>query len=319
MATGELVMRGQKSTPTRRALLGTIGTGVAAGLLGTDATATRGRQSEYALEQGDECVPIRPISLERPVDAFYDYQLPQEYVSETNGASVGDTARYASAGTTDLQREQTSLVFLYRGPEGVSLVVVHGSVQGSDAGAVTFRLSGLPADGSWVVKDDFYRDPDTGDLAASNYDRWRVEGTDHRIDWTWGDAGTDGGAFRDLGDAFAVTVDPAFNEAAALYDEHYEGTVTEWEFLSASEDAVERISLRMDEPIRLATGHCERGGDDDEDEQGGDEEEDDGTYTVCHEPPGNPNNARTIQVGNESALQSHLDHGDSRGPCSEDE
>ena len=36
--------------------------------------------------------------------------------------------------------------------------------------------------------------------------------------------------------------------------------------------------------------------------------------TVCHLPPGNPENPRTIAVG-ESAVGDHLDHGDDLGEC----
>lgn len=36
--------------------------------------------------------------------------------------------------------------------------------------------------------------------------------------------------------------------------------------------------------------------------------------TICHSPPGNPENKQTIEVGT-SALQAHLDHGDKIGPC----
>jgi hypothetical protein len=36
--------------------------------------------------------------------------------------------------------------------------------------------------------------------------------------------------------------------------------------------------------------------------------------TICHIPPGNPENAHTITI-NKNALQSHLDHGDYIGPC----
>jgi hypothetical protein len=36
--------------------------------------------------------------------------------------------------------------------------------------------------------------------------------------------------------------------------------------------------------------------------------------TLCHRPPGNPNNAHTITVG-ASAVQAHLAHGDTLGPC----
>ncbi len=39
--------------------------------------------------------------------------------------------------------------------------------------------------------------------------------------------------------------------------------------------------------------------------------------TICHIPPGNPDEAHTIVVG-ESAVQAHLDHGDTLGPCDGD-
>jgi polyhydroxybutyrate depolymerase len=41
-----------------------------------------------------------------------------------------------------------------------------------------------------------------------------------------------------------------------------------------------------------------------------------GTVQVCHAPPGNPANARTITVSI-NALPAHLAHGDSEGPCDE--
>jgi hypothetical protein len=37
--------------------------------------------------------------------------------------------------------------------------------------------------------------------------------------------------------------------------------------------------------------------------------------TICHIPPGNPDNAHTICVGN-AAVPAHLDHGDFLGTCS---
>lgn len=39
--------------------------------------------------------------------------------------------------------------------------------------------------------------------------------------------------------------------------------------------------------------------------------------TICHIPPGNPNAAHTIQVGSENAVEAHLAHGDTEGPCPE--
>jgi len=38
---------------------------------------------------------------------------------------------------------------------------------------------------------------------------------------------------------------------------------------------------------------------------------------ICHRPPGNPSNARTLKVG-ASAVSAHLAHGDSLGECSSD-
>ena len=44
----------------------------------------------------------------------------------------------------------------------------------------------------------------------------------------------------------------------------------------------------------------------------------DGLVTICHIPPGNPDNARTITVG-VNAVRAHLAHGDHCGPCEEDD
>ena len=39
-----------------------------------------------------------------------------------------------------------------------------------------------------------------------------------------------------------------------------------------------------------------------------------GKVVVCHTPPGNPDNQHTITVGS-PAVQAHLKHGDTLGPC----
>jgi hypothetical protein len=36
--------------------------------------------------------------------------------------------------------------------------------------------------------------------------------------------------------------------------------------------------------------------------------------TICHIPPGNPDNAHTIRVS-DNAVDAHLDHGDTLGKC----
>jgi len=40
----------------------------------------------------------------------------------------------------------------------------------------------------------------------------------------------------------------------------------------------------------------------------------DNKITICHVPPGNPDNAHTITIS-ENAWPAHQSHGDSRGPC----
>lgn len=47
------------------------------------------------------------------------------------------------------------------------------------------------------------------------------------------------------------------------------------------------------------------------------QEETEQKVAVCHSPPGNPNNMRTLEVS-VSALQAHIDHGDKIGPCDGD-
>lgn len=245
----------QNSGLSRRAWLSVIGTSPL-GMFKTEAKAGQTEEGQYSLLQGERCEPIQPIRGRLPVESFYDYQLPEKYVSDENGASIGSTVRYSSAGTQEFQRPQTSIMFLYNGPSGLSLVIVHGDVEPSEGGSVTFRLTGLPTDGKWVVKDDRYRNPDTGEIASSNYDHWQVDGSEHRIDWTWGSTGTDGGVFRSLGDEFELVIHPAFNEDAALYDEHYEGTVTDWEFLSGSVSLSKRIPLSLENPIQIRADNC---------------------------------------------------------------
>jgi hypothetical protein len=75
-------------------------------------------------------------------------------------------------------------------------------------------------------------------------------------------------------------------------------------------------------PAHLAHGDTEGAcADDSGEEPGGDPEdpeedpESDGTRVlVCHAPPGNPDNAVTIEIG-EPALPAHLAHGDTEGAC----
>jgi hypothetical protein len=168
---------------------------VGTGALGTgavDATDARSTDDDapFVLAQGDRCLPLTPLSGSDPVEAFYDYQLPAQY--EGVGASDDGGPYFSSGGTVELQRVDKSLLFLYNGPEGLSLVLVHGKVEASNrgGGSATFSFAGLPAGGAWVVQDDLYVDRETGELAASNYDRWQFGETTARVAWTWAATGS---------------------------------------------------------------------------------------------------------------------------------
>lgn len=343
---------------TRRGVLELAAGALAAGALADAATG----QTGFVVEQAGDCVPVTPLSGSEPVEEFYDYQLPAGRYAGENGASDDGGPYFSSRGTQDLQRSDASLVFLYDGPEGLSLVVLHGSTETSQqgGGSATFTLTGMPVDGSWVVKDDLYRDPATGRQDESNYDRWRADGDTHQVSWTWSNGGTDGGAFRDITAALAagVTIDPAFNGDAERLEHNYEGQVTDWFVVTGSASNPEFHALALDQPVTLRAGSCEDGGggagdgddgdddpeDDEEREEGeGTEREDDEeteeedadddrddddrddndrdddgeSYTICHEPPGNPANAHTIEVGSQQAVDEHLSHGDTLGPCDE--
>ncbi|MFC7046316.1 hypothetical protein ACFQH6_13670 [Halobacteriaceae archaeon GCM10025711] len=171
----------------RRTVLKTVGLAVAGSTFSASAAGQEG-DSQFSLTQGDRCIPLTPLQGSQPVEELYDYRYPMDRFDGPPG-SQGFT--YSSHGTTSLQRPDTSIMFLYEGPNGLSLVVVHGALaDGSTAGAVTFRLSGMPSSGSWLVKDDYYTQ--NGQQVESNHDVWNVGGSSHTIDWTWAEGRTDG-------------------------------------------------------------------------------------------------------------------------------
>ncbi|MFB6129758.1 MAG: hypothetical protein ABEJ28_02945 [Salinigranum sp.] len=250
------MMEKQLGAISRRALLRAAGATVGVSTVARAAGAQQGGQ--FSVVQGGDCTSITPLSGGEPVEARYGYQLPGGKWTGKNGATDDGGPYFQSTGTSALQRKNTSLLFLYDGPKGLSLVVVHGKGGPGKrgGGAATFTFSGLPGDGSWVVKDDFYLDPKTGTPADTNYDRWKLDGPEQKIDWTWGGHYTDGGAFRGLGSQFEVRIDPAFNDASALDSQDYSGKVSDWQVLSGSFQNPERHSLDLSTPVTVRSGSC---------------------------------------------------------------
>lgn len=221
----------------RRDVLRALGT---AALLGSVSTASAQSDSDptFVLEQGNRCYAVEPLGDgTRSVESFYEWGLLDRF--------------YSSFGVSDIQQPDTSLLFLYHGTEGLSLVFVHdkyGSESGG--GAASVRIDGVPESASWPVMDDRYDGP-------HNYDRWQTDGTRHSVDWTWAGSRTDGGALRGLGDEFLLTVDMRFNEQSHFGNKYYDGEISDWQFLTGDARDPDRTTLKLDQPLVLRTGQCQ--------------------------------------------------------------
>lgn len=215
-----------------------------------------------AVRQGDTCFPVTPLSGDQPAAEFYGYTYPR---SQFDGPPGETGTTYSSEGTVDLQRERGSVVFLYDGPEGLSLVFVHGKLdeeevrrpagESNAGGAVSVRIRGLPGAGGWVVLDDYYLVD--GEQASTNVDRFHFTGACYLFHWLYRGGRTDGGVFRGLGEDFDLEVVPAFNDRAELSDLRDYGTVERWEFLSGDREDPDRRSLALDRPLRITSGTCD--------------------------------------------------------------
>ncbi|MFD1564312.1 PGF-pre-PGF domain-containing protein [Haloarchaeobius amylolyticus] len=220
---------------------------------GSSAQVRSPPADSYVVEQGSFCQPIEPLSGDETIESFYEYRSHETHSDDVE-------RRYSSYGTTHLQRDNTSTLFLYEGPDGVSLGTVHDRLGGESPGAlVTLEAAGLPHESEWVVKDDNY----TGETRMDEYERgdgWAS------ASWAYRDGRTDGGALRGgLDGEFAVTVHPQFNEDAAFAGSDLpvsgipeEGGIEEWDMLSGSAEDPDRTSLpSLDEPVTIRTGTCE--------------------------------------------------------------
>ena len=230
-------------------------------------SANRSEEGErfYQLVQGDRVIPVDPIAGEEPVESFYAYHHP--YVGSREDPLWGRS--FSSEGTVDYQADDTSVLLLYEGSEGVSLVAVHDRYtdprsDGTPGGSVSWRLSGLPDGGEWAVVDDeygwltgnesqddlFYFDP-AHRAGAPGTDGQPPGAADALLSWVWTAGRTDGVAYRGLGTDAAVRIDPAFNADSyhrygdrrrtgvldrPTENEGYNGTVDDWELIVPAED-----------------------------------------------------------------------------------
>lgn len=240
-----------------------------------DSESPEDEDRSYRIVQGDQEITVEPLQGDVPVEEFYDYRY--SYVSRDD-PSWGRS--FSSEGTTEYQADDTSILMLYDGPDGLSLVAVHDRYHesrndGTDGGSVSWEFTGLPDNGEWAVIDDDYGwrnetvtqddihqlGPNHRDGAAGN-DGEPPAGVDARLSWVWTDGRNDGMAYRGLDqDGVSITIDPAFNENSyhrygdqrrpdvepddPLEEPGYNGTIDDWQVLTATDggDEFERISL----------------------------------------------------------------------------
>jgi PGF-CTERM protein len=212
--------------------------------LASAAPASAPGTQQYAVVQGGECTTVGALGDgSTSVNDHYDYRSP--YNSEPNDYS------YSSMGTTGIQENQESKLYVYDGADGHSLVMVHDAWEAPGGSTVTFDLSGLPSDGQWAVQDDNYPLKD---------DDWNVQDGQSSINWYWSDGRTDGGAFlglNDMGDG-GVTIDPGFNQAADGWDYWNSETpsnqeMTGWTFQSSDGN---NVALDMSASVTIYQGSC---------------------------------------------------------------
>ena len=229
----------------RQSILTTVAVITALAVAAPFGVATAGANTaapdsgEYSIVQGDECYTFEPLGEGHlTAEEFYDYRTTE------NDSGLYS---YSSHGTTHLQENDTSILFLHEGNDGLSLGVVHDRYAGgSDGGAATMTFTDLPEEGEWVVEDDGYENRD---------DEFSHRNGSSRITWVYDANRTDGGMFNGgLEDGFSISVQPRFNEDAAF--QQYDGEIADWQLISATDTGVERISLDMNQPIEIRSGGC---------------------------------------------------------------
>ena len=212
------------------------------------AAAPNDGEQTYVITQGDQEIVIVPVGNgSQTVEEFYDYRTPETHDPPDY--------LYSSYGTTEYQEDDTSVLMLYEGSDGLSLVLLHGKLEGDTrGGSLTMQIDGLPEEGEWVIEDDTYTDYN-GPLDTFDHD-----GTSSRITWIWSEGRNDGGAFNGGldGDDWEITIEPYFNENADYRYEDpvgYDGQVDDWKVVSGDGDSHTSTSLQsIDEPITITPG-----------------------------------------------------------------
>ncbi|WP_225334163.1 dockerin type I domain-containing protein [Halomicrobium urmianum] len=184
-------------------------------VLGGEPTARK-----ITVEQGDRTFDVVPLSNGQTIENFYDY----------GDAEINSPLPVA--------KSDTSRLFFWSGPDGLSLVLVHDKPRDGSGAAVSFDITDLPTgEGNWVVEDD-----------PNDFHRDAARPT--APDWTWSSDNTDGGAFRGGLTNASITIDPKFNGAADR-SPLTSGRLDGWEVLTGRATDPRNHSLATDEPITV--------------------------------------------------------------------
>lgn len=85
---------------------------------------------KIVVEQGDTEYEVVPLSNGQEIETFYDY------------------ANYQINSPLPIAKSDTTRLFFWSGPQGLSLVVLNDKPNDGSGGAVTGTFSGLPSEGS---------------------------------------------------------------------------------------------------------------------------------------------------------------------------
>jgi hypothetical protein len=171
---------------------------------------------KITVEQGSDTYEVVPLSNGQSIENFYDY----------GDAEINSPLPVA--------KSDTSRLFFWSGPNGLSLVMVQDKPRDGSGAAVSFEFYGLPVgNGSWTLKDD----------PGDNY------GT--TPDWAWTADNTDGGAFRGGLTNATFTITPKFNDEAAK-SPLTPGQLTDWQILSGRATDPRNESLALDQNITIS-------------------------------------------------------------------
>ena len=169
----------------------------------------------FGISQGDNTWIVNPLSNNQTCEEFFNFDDWESH--------------------TGLEQSDTSLIFLWDGPDGLSLVIIHDTWEDDGSGgAVRFEFIGLPGEGSWVVQND----PDNFDSA-----------TDTDVQWSWSADHNDGGVFRGgLDGTFEITIVPGFNVGIPLDP----GEITTWKLVSGDLSSPTQYVLDMSENLTIS-------------------------------------------------------------------